>query len=287
MAATRSRTDRWKDYLKKICERNGPIEISLPSRSDEQGNKLPNLIWRVRILDLSETQIIVEQPSAIKKSISLAPGTPLVAVLSVGQNRWMFHTTVQEVGTAASRFGRDVPVLHLSMPDKVERVMRRQFLRISTAALEIPKVRVMPLLEPGSVVAAEVANRAALIEATNAREQNKPYEHLQTVLPEVGPALDAHLMNLGGGGLGLIIAPDDARAIDQFHLFWIQIDLRPQIPVPLGLTVRMVHTHLDSSQNLYAGMALDFALNPSHEPFVVEQICNYIALCQASGIKAA
>jgi hypothetical protein len=48
-----------------------------------------------------------------------------------------------------------------------------------------------------------------------------------------------------------------------------------------------VHTHLDSAQNLYAGAAFDFAFNPGHRDFVVEQVARYVDRIQAWARSAA
>ena len=64
-------------------------------------------------------------------------------------------------------------------------------------------------------------------------------------------------------------------------------NLTPHIKAPIAITARVVHTHLDSSQNLYAGVAFDFAFNPSHRDFVVDQVTRYVSRVQASARKAA
>ena len=100
------------------------------------------------------------------------------------------------------------------------------------------------------------------------------------VLPEVGPKFSARLVNVGGGGAGLVLDRSESAANERARLFWLRINLTPQIPAPIAVTARMVHTHLDSAQNLYAGMAFDFGFNPSHRQFVVEQICGYVTALQ-------
>jgi hypothetical protein len=123
-----------------------------------------------------------------------------------------------------------------------------------------------------TVVAAEVANRAlinALCESGVASETGAKEPIL---LPEVGPKFPARLMNVGGGGAGLIIAPGDTAAVDRARLYWIRIHLMPHVAAPLGITARLVHTHIDSTQSLYAGMAFEWSFNPGHHDFVVEQI---------------
>lgn len=214
--------------------------------------------------------------------IRLDPGVQLIAAMSIGQNRWMFHThTLGDLTLHAGREPADRSV-RLAMPDVVERCMRRNFYRISTAELSLPAVECWPLLDPTSVVPAEIANRALILDMLRNGSTSLAREDLDEplVLPEVGPKFSARLVNIGGGGAGIVLDRNESVANDRARLFWLRINLMPQIPAPIAVTARIVHTHLDSAQNLYAGMAFDFGFNPSHRQFVIEQICGYVTMLQ-------
>lgn len=276
MPASRSRTERWRDCLRQVYERDGAIEISIPSSRSPGEPGGADLVWRVRITGLSDSEISVEQPTAAGRAIDLQPGVRLVAVLAIGQNRWMFHTRI--LGVVPGRHGR---TLRLAMPQQVERCQRRNFYRISTAELNLPAVECWPLLDPMSVVAAEVANRALIMDLLESRSPTGPSPAEEPpILPEVGPRITARLMNIGGGGAGLIVSQQDAAAADRARLYWLRVNLMPEIPAPIGMTARLVHTHIDSAQNLYAGMAFEWSFNPGHREFVIEQICRYVGLLQ-------
>jgi hypothetical protein len=281
--ANRSRTERWRECLDQIHERGGALEIALAGPAGT-GAGLPNpgssLIWRVRILGISEEEILVEAPCALGQSVRLNENVPLLAIMSIGQNRWMFHTRTMGYARASAPGSREPAGLRLRMPDAVERCQRRNFYRISTAELSLPRVECWPLLDPSSVVAAEVANRAQIASLQDADGIGAVPATDAAILPEVGPSFKAKLVNIGGGGAGLVIDHADASAVDRPRLFWLRVDLTPQIPAPLGLTARLVHTHVDSGQNLYAGLAFEFGFNPSHRDFIVEQICRYAAAAQ-------
>ena len=104
-------------------------------------------------------------------------------------------------------------------------------------------------------------------------------------MPEVGPRFTATLVNIGGGGVGLRVSPDDAQNVARHKLFWIRIVLSPELHSPVCATAKVVHTHMDSSQHTYAGMAFDFSFNPGHQQFVVDQICRYIAMQQKAQMR--
>lgn len=250
--------------LDTIAQRGGGIEIAL-ARDATDPQRAPDLMWRVRLAQSADDGLVVEAPAAAGKGIMLDQGVHLVGVMTVGQNRWMFRTKVLE-----ARGG----TLRLAQPAHVERCARREFLRVSTAELRLPRVECWPLLDPLSVIPAEAANRERILVAQGATPSHS--EPSDDLLPEVGPKFPASLMNMGGGGVGLVVAKDDASAANSARLLWLRIDLRPDIASPIAMTAKVVHTHLDSAQNLYLGAAFDFDFNPAHRAFVVDQISRYV-----------
>lgn len=263
MPANRSRTERWKSCLERICERGGGIELTMTPAGDEPA---PSILWRVRMFEVGDRRLVVERPSAAGAPVHLEPGTRLVGVMAVGQNRWMFHTEIMRAEENARGRGG---VWVLTPPEGVERCQRRSFYRVSTATLSLPKVEGWRVLDPQSVIVAEVANRAAVNEAFEAKRQGKPFDQHRCVLPEVGPSFQSSLANISGGGLGLIFGPDEHAGLDTSRLVWLRLNLKPRIPVPVGVTGRIVHTHLDSEQRLYCGVSFEFQFNPSHRAFVI------------------
>ena len=91
---------------------------------------------------------------------------------------------------------------------------------------------------------------------------------------------EAELDNLGGGGVGLVVPREHRAGIDSSKVFWLRMDLRPTIPAPIVLTAKCVHSHIDSQQNTYAGMAFEFGVNNQHKDFVLKQMARYIGSLQ-------
>ncbi|HYE01896.1 MAG TPA: hypothetical protein VD963_01540 [Phycisphaerales bacterium] len=281
MPASRSRTEHWADCLRKIAERGGGIEIALDRGTADAPGAPPepaDLIWRVHVLELNDRHLVIEAPAAAGRTVELAAGAPLIGAMSVGQNRWMFHTRVigPAGGGAASR-----PALLLAHPSGLERCTRRNLHRISTAGLNLPAVSCWPLLDPTSVIAAETANRVRHAEARAGTTFSAPrFSVAGMTLPEVGPMFPARLVNVSGGGLGLQVARADAAAAESRPYLWLALDLAPDVPVPVAVSARVAHTHLDSAQNLYAGVAFDFTHHPEHRAFVLEVVAAYVARIQ-------
>jgi len=272
--ANRSRTDRWRECLQQMSERNGGIEFAFarPDQTDEQAaNQAGDLMWRVHVLGVSNDEILIEHPSAMGQSLEVREGAEIVVVMAVGQNRWMFRTRVIGKHAMNGPRGYAAKALRLMMPAAVERCQRRNFMRVGNASVSLVKVRAWPLLDPSSVVIAEAANRDLITSGGKAGLHDE-----RVVLPEVGPSFDAQLMNIGGGGVGLLVDKGDASAASRARLVWLQMDLTPTIPAPLAVTARIAHTHIDSEQNLYLGSAFEFTFNIAHRSFVVDQVLKYV-----------
>lgn len=296
MPAARSRTEHWKESLLKIKERGGALEISVARgptwQSDGRSEVIQpgsDIVWRVKVVSVSDAEIIVEPPAAFGEAVRLHPSVELIGAMTVGQNRWMFRTrTVGERRTVCA--GTSHWHLVLSAPVGVERCTRRHFYRTSTTNLNLPDVQCWPLIDPSSVVLAESANRAQIEHADNgpspaAFEPGTPSE--PTILPDVGPMFPAKMVNISGGGLGLRIDPDMAAAAERRPYLWLRVDLRPQISAPIAVTARIAHTHIDSMQHLYAGMAFDFVHNPEHRRFVIQRFAAYVDRLQNDQRAAA
>ena len=104
-----------------------------------------HLVWRVRILNLTDTEILVEHPTTLGQVMDIARDVAMIAILSIGQNRWMFHTVCHGGMTVPQGERRSMPALRLGMPDTVLRCQRRNHYRVE-APLNLPMVDLWPLL---------------------------------------------------------------------------------------------------------------------------------------------
>jgi hypothetical protein len=275
-----------------VFERGGAIEFAVMRPDAHPDSNDPHvhgsggdLVWRVKVLNLTEEAMTVEAPMALGRNIEIEPGIELVGAISIGQNRWMFRT--RNLGDADSSSGksRSHRALKLTLPDKVRRCQRRAP-RFDTRELKLPEVEVWPLLDPKTVIPAE---RAVELAWTASKAGEKPDLEDQTdgIMPTVGPSFNATLMNLGGGGIGLRVEQDSAQALTRHRVFWIRMPLLPELEVPVCATGKVVHTHIDSQQRTYAGVAFDFTFNSGHQQIVAEQIQHYIERVQASQLDAS
>lgn len=278
MPASRSRTSEWKRSMQQVFERGGTLEISVArvgtsSSSSIQAHPLvdphevagsSDLVWRLKIVSLEEESVLVEAPVALGETFRIDDGIALVGAITIGQNRWKFRS--RKVSDERLAGTRGV-CMRLELPDTVERCLRR-FVRFEAADLQLPSVSIWPLLDPKTIVAAEIANE----EAFRCFVDSKPPSNITAPMPSVGPKFTATLMNVGGGGVGLRVEPQDSAVFGRHRIFWIEIPLGRDHPVPIAVTGKVVHTHLDSSQRTYIGVSFDFTFRLAHQQIVVEQI---------------
>jgi hypothetical protein len=273
----------WRRCLEQVQERGGAIEIAVLRDYDRPANMSgSHLVWRVRLLKVTPDEIIVEPPTTLGEVIRVETGINLMAVLAVGQNRWMFTTSHLGPTEFRNGNGRTMTALRLRLPESVERCQRRSHDRVETTSLILPEVDVWPLLDPKSVLPAERANELQFEDdrnglATGDRGKGSDDESL---MPEVGPRFTTTLLNIGGGGVGLRVKPEDAPSMARHKVFWIRFSMPPEMTTPICATAKLAHTAVNSSQQTYAGMAFDFSFNPVHQGFVVEQIRRFIQIQQ-------
>lgn len=284
-SSNRSRTENWKHCLSQIAERNGALELAV--KVDHLLNPGGDLIWRVRLLQINDKEIVVEHPAAVGRTFKLSTATELVCGMTIGQNRWMFSTRVVGARTVKTSTGRDTAGLILALPTKVERCSRREFFRVPTAQFSLAQVECWPLLDPTSAVTAETVNRAIVTELLNnasvvpvASAEAPATETQGLSLPKVGPKFHAQLLNVSGGGIGLMFDPKNQSAVDRNAFLWVKVNLQPVIGTPVAMTLKRCHTHLDSAHNLYGGFSFEFSFHQAHQRFVVDLFSRYVELIE-------
>jgi len=288
--ATRSRTEHWRRSLRQLHERGGSLEVSIA----RPGGKAPvegdgsgvDMIFRCRVLGVSDEEILLQRPVTLGQPVPLATGVSLVGVIAIGQNRWMFTTRCLgpvQVDLGGQRFD----ALRIAAPTTVERCQRRAFYRVSTTGLVLPRVEARPLLDPASAVAAESAIQARIEMLREGHVAGFVGDRQQPMIdPKCGPAFAATLMNIGGGGAGLLIEPEEAEGLQRSRPLWLMINLAPHVPAPLGVVARAAHTHIDSQRRVYAGVAFEFSHHQAYRAFVTDVICRYAQDVQRAQIKA-
>jgi hypothetical protein len=282
--AFRSRTLHWRRSLDQLAGRGGTLEIAIAPAgaggADAEGVVSADLVWKLRIHRMSDSWIDLEAPELLHRVVPMPAGVTVFGAIVVGPNRWLFRTECLGPGGPSSISGRPIRTIRIAMPDEVSRT-RRTHLRVEAASLSLPQIRVWPLLDKDSVrpmqrLLAIAAQRLDAGESLESREWDS-----ESVRPTLGPEFSATLMNLGGGGAGLRVAPEFAGLLARHQRFWIELDLRPESILPLCATARIAHTHLEAGGATYAGIAFDFTADAEHSGLVARQVLGAIATRQS------
>lgn len=275
MPASRSRNTEWRRSLQQVMEKGGGLELAVARKTGESADGQADLVWRTRLTQVADDFLEVERPQALGRGIEFQSGVALVGAFVIGQNRFTFNTEV--LGSVRGPGPRALELIRLAVPSQIERCQRR-FDRFDLQGLKLPTVTLWPLLDPRSVIPAERANELAF-QAFQKGEQPPAVD--ENLMPQVGPPVTATLMNIGGGGVGLRVEPRESGALTRHRIFWMKVPLGSEQPVPLVTTAKVVHTHIDSMQNTYAGVAFDFSFNPGHQGVVTAQIARQVQQVQA------
>jgi hypothetical protein len=277
MPGQRARTAGWRQCLQQICDRRGSIELAVRPPGDMPGDApRGDLLFRARLISIEHGTIRVETPVSLGHAVEFAEGLELIAIMAIGQNRWMFHTHCLGADDSSSPGG--LHGLRLAAPSGVERCQRRRDYRIDTADLQLPDVRLWPLLKPSSAIAAERLTAVDFQrELDGVRDVSSDLEIDTDLMPALGPEYAGRIVNLGGGGLGLAVGMEDAGVIGRHAMWWLRFELPPSVQTPIRAAARVAHRHMRSDRSLYCGMCFDFAVNPSHRNVVARQIMRAIA----------
>ena len=279
MSASRSRNTDWQKSLQQVLDRRGALELAV-ARHESASEDGVDIIWRSQLIALHDDFIEVESPQALGRTVQLKEGARLIAAFVIGQNRFAFQTTIVPGPQKASH----TLSLFLSRPESIDRCHRLND-RFDLQGLQLPQATMWPLLDPRSVGVAERANELAF--ESYSRDETVDAQVVATseaLMPTMGPPISGVLMNVGGGGVGIQIASSEAGALSRHRIFWIRIAMGNDHPVPLVATGKLVHTHIDSMHNTYAGIAFDFSFNPEHQKTVAAQMARYVERVQAKQI---
>ena len=87
MPASRSRTTEWRRSLEQLRDREGAIEVAVAhdgAGNDESILNSSDLVWRVRVLELSDNEVCVDLPFALGRAVELPIGTELLGAIAIG-----------------------------------------------------------------------------------------------------------------------------------------------------------------------------------------------------------
>ncbi|MEX0886193.1 MAG: PilZ domain-containing protein [Phycisphaeraceae bacterium] len=186
----------------------------------------------VRLLRIEDSgRLILERPSGSAAAAWVHPRALVELRVYNGDTRWSAVARVREAFAFPIREHITVRAIRLDPPDQITSEQRRSHYRVDTSKLDLPSV-IITLLS----------------------ETKQP------------PAAKAQLMNLSGGGFGLLLDPRHQAARQVLRGRDYQCSIR--VPVrdePLSVHARLIHVYPQPGSKIYLGFACRHATTTAAE----------------------
>ena len=196
---------------------------------------------QVRLLEVHQDGVVIlERPGVSAGAAWVQPGAWVALYLCHGPSRWSASARVAELTRHALRDRVTVGALRLEPPVEVVSEQRRAHYRVDTSMMDLPPVILRLLDEHGRVVNADST-----------------------------PGLEARLMNLSGGGFGLLLNPrhQPARQVMRGRFYQCRIRLPLVHDEPLTVNARLIHVYPQKGGSVYLGFACQHPDQAAAETF--------------------
>ena len=245
----------WQAALLGVAGEEGLVEVAAMNHTTGQTDGG----WhRTRLAAIEQGAIVVQRPSSAATRAALVPGRHVCLMFAAGPNRWTLYSRVEGFTLRPINDHTRLACLVLQWPREVSTVQRRAFFRAATASLDLPDVHLQPLIDDASAQAADLPARA-----------RQP--------------LRAQLVNISGGGLGLVVDHSAAPAANRFLDYRCTLQL-PTHDAPLELTVRHVHLRRNANETLYLGVMFVFD-DLVQQRHVADTICRFTTALQRRKLR--
>ncbi|MBI1368043.1 MAG: hypothetical protein GC162_05250 [Planctomycetes bacterium] len=273
----------WEQVFRRIAARSGVIELSRRKTPDaceqmtihheaDGSHQVANInTWRVRAFDMDRAAIIVERPWSAKKSITIESDELLDVLMVEGQRRWTFQCVVLGQSMFALNASKKVIALRLSRPLKVHDGQRRDFFRVDTAGSPFPSVHLWHLMDIESC--AEYQQYTMLRHRT---PESQRQELKAPTEPPIGEDFAAMVMDVSGGGLGMLLPRTIEWLLPTAPLLWTKITL-PDIEEPLFAVSRVAHWRDENAKLIRVGVCFHFDHFPEYKPFLTDLLSHFTA----------
>jgi c-di-GMP-binding flagellar brake protein YcgR len=239
----------WTRTVSELAERNESIELRPVPAAD--GHEMPAV--RLRLLAVESTgTLLVERPLMGASEQGLRKGAAVTILMVVEGQRWEATSVIRSALPYRLNDQQTVRAWRLAAPRNIQSAQRRAFFRADTGGVDIDPVILVPLLTEG----------------------------------EEGPPLQARLVNIGGGGMGVTIplCPELLRRLKASRHYECRI-LLPRIGAgPLDVTAELVHLRRIASDLAYLGLTFrtDHAMN---RRFIEDTIVRFTTWLQREQIR--
>lgn len=222
-------TDRqsWIHAMHQLADRNGVVELTPLTK---RGERLSELTVRSRILAADDEGAVVTEAPAIEPQRWTQ--VRAVQILAVNHTHRLTAASRLEKWRPFSLNARtSVEAVQLGAPLAVRSAQRRQHFRVNTVAVPVSAVRIQAIDPAGAAADQAVSSQM----------------------------LHARMMNLSGGGMGVLIDPDDpnAKLLLKGRDYQCSFTL-PDDPATIMVQAHLVHYLKRRDKRIYLGMSFQF-----------------------------
>jgi len=258
----------WPGIVKDAERRNGVIELQVISDAGERSTTA-----RARLLRIDDNgEWLLEKPFSTHGP-SFPTHARVVGVVGGGTRRLGFHAKVKAVELHQLNSAKRIPAVRLTEPHDIHSAQRRAYYRVSAVGVDLPGIRLWPMRDPASAVAAEKAN-----EARHAGQD------IEAPHPAQGDLFTGAMFDISGNGMSLMIEPKHLSALNDATHFWTELRL-PGDPQPIQFVLKRIRLNHEPDGPVLAAFTFDFEHNPPHQRFVTDLVCRFTAAQQRAQLQ--
>lgn len=247
-----SATVQWRDVTSHILERNGAITLNPMSVENDAFSD--EFSYGSRLLDMTAKHLVVEVPNSVQGRQHFEPEARVHVTMVYKTMR--VELTCKVKGRIKHKINSNVEVIayELSHPTQIRSAQRRAFFRASVSAMPIAPIIFTPM--------------------------DPAFGH-----PVYDKSINANLINISGGGMGLIIHKNDVEKIIGIKQFECELELpQDEGKLKLILLCQVMHTTTGRRGDVYTG--IQFIMDDATEKKeTVDMLVKYTTWVQREHLK--
>lgn len=243
---------QWKEVALYILQRNGAVTLSPYSMEDD--NYTDELCFGSRLLDMTDSHLVVEVPSASECSKCFEADSPIYVVMVHRTHRMELCSKVIERIKFQINANIQTIAYQLSLPTHVGSAQRRAYYRAHVSAMSIKPVKFTPL--------------------------DPVLKH-----PIHSLAFEAHMVNISGGGMGVIIKKKQVPLLKDYAFFECELHLpMHDEQLKYELHCKSMHSTAGRKGDVYVGMEFQIT-DANHKREVIDKLVHYTAWVQREQLR--
>ena len=243
---------QWIEIAQHILQRNGAVTISPLSMEDEDYSE--ESAYGSRLLDMNDRHMVVEAPTAAAAKQAFKTDSPIFVVLVHRSMRLELACKIEDRIKFSINAKFQTIGYQISHPKKIGSAQRRAYYRAHVTAMPIDPIKFLPL--------------------------DPVLKHPMHEL-----AFKGKLVNISGGGMGVIVQKDDVPTLRDCKFFDCDLVLpMDKEHIKFTLQCQSMHTTSGRKGDVYVGLKFKID-DPVKQREVVDKLVKYTAWVQREQLK--